>query len=162
MAIDDATRLVYAELLPFERRPQFARMQLLGQRLQRPARPTAQRPGRMDIQTGQSFVDTGVVRIVQELALRLSDVRLTDQSRVFNTARIEALELENLMECALATVTSALQRQESRGAHSREDFSERDDDNWLKHSLAYLNGDSVRIDYKNVDTSVWEPKPRTY
>jgi succinate dehydrogenase / fumarate reductase flavoprotein subunit len=55
-----------------------------------------------------------------------------------------------------------LNRQESRGAHSREDFPDRDDDNCLKHSLAYLNGDGVRIEYKTVDTSVWEPKPRTY
>ena len=63
---------------------------------------------------------------------------------------------------SLLTAASALNRTESRGAHSREDFAERDDDNWLKHSLAYLEGDSVRLDHKAVDTTIWEPKPRTY
>jgi len=61
-------------------------------------------------------------------------VRLQDQSKIFNTARIEALELENLMDIAIATVSSALGRQESRGAHSRMDYPDRDDQRWLKHS----------------------------
>ena len=68
----------------------------------------------------------------------------------------------NLLDLSLITAASALNRQESRGAHSREDFPERDDENWLKHTLAYLEGDTVRFDYKPVDTSIWEPKPRTY
>jgi len=87
------------------------------------------------------------VRRVQALARRLTDARLKDHSRVFNTARIEALELENLMEVALATVHSAIAREESRGAHSRLDFPARDDVTWLKHSLYFRDG---RLDYKPV------------
>jgi succinate dehydrogenase / fumarate reductase flavoprotein subunit len=63
---------------------------------------------------------------------------------------------------SLLTAASAVNRRESRGAHSREDFPDRDDDNWLKHSLAYLSDGMVRIEYKPVDTTIWEPKPRTY
>ena len=87
---------------------------------------------------------------------------MQDTSKSFNTDLLEIIELGNLLDLSLVTATAALQRQESRGAHSREDFAERDDDNWLKHSLAYLEGDTVRLDYKAVDTSIWEPKPRTY
>ena len=79
-----------------------------------------------------------------------------------NTARIEALELENLMDIGMATMLSALTREESRGAHSRIDYPERDDENWLKHTLIWLDGDKLRIDYRPVDISRWEPKPRAY
>jgi len=79
---------------------------------------------------------------------RLRDAVLHDQSRIFNTARIEALELENLMEVALATIVSAQARQESRGAHTRGDFPQRDDQAWLKHSLYFMEG--RRMDYKPV------------
>jgi succinate dehydrogenase / fumarate reductase flavoprotein subunit len=84
---------------------------------------------------------------------------------VFNTARIEAMELENLIDVALATVASALQRKESRGAHSRIDYPERDDVHWLKHSL-YLRATRT-VDYKPVRTkpltvSTFPPKGRVY
>ncbi|MFP4376560.1 MAG: succinate dehydrogenase/fumarate reductase flavoprotein subunit, partial [Spirochaetales bacterium] len=72
------------------------------------------------------------------------------------------LELENLLDLSLITAASAVNRKESRGAHSREDFPDRDDPNWLKHTLASLDGNDVKIDYKEVDTSIWEPKPRKY
>jgi succinate dehydrogenase / fumarate reductase flavoprotein subunit len=85
-----------------------------------------------------------------EIEQRLADVRLKDHSKVFNTARIEALELENLLDLALATVVSALARTESRGAHSRTDHTERDDANWMKHTLFYKEG--RRLDYKPVRT----------
>jgi succinate dehydrogenase / fumarate reductase flavoprotein subunit len=105
------------------------------------------------------------VEQVCALADRLQEVRLTDHSRVFNTARIEALELENLVDVALATVASALQRTESRGAHSRIDYPQRDDVNWLKHSLYHRQTRSV--DYKPVRTrpltvDSFPPKERVY
>ncbi len=102
------------------------------------------------------------VKELQQLRERYQDVRVQDTSKSFNTDLLEIIELGNLLDLSLITATAALERQESRGAHSREDFKERDDDNWLKHSLAYLEGDAVRLEYKSVDTSIWEPKPRTY
>ncbi|MBI5894719.1 MAG: succinate dehydrogenase flavoprotein subunit [Desulfobacterales bacterium] len=99
---------------------------------------------------------------VQALRQRYRSVRVQDTSKPFNTDLLEIIELRNLLDLALITAVSALNRQESRGAHSREDFPGRDDTQWLKHTLAYLEGDKVRLDYKAVDTSIWPPKPRTY
>jgi succinate dehydrogenase / fumarate reductase flavoprotein subunit len=100
-----------------------------------------------------------------ELRARFKDARLGDQSKVFNTARIEALELENLIDVGLAIAVSALKRKESRGAHSRPDYPKRDDVNWMKHSLYYRDGD--RLDYKPVRTKPltvesFPPKERVY
>ncbi len=96
---------------------------------------------------------------------RLDEVRLHDRSRTFNTARVEAFELENLVDVGLSIVTSALHRQESRGAHSRPDYPERDDRNWMRHSLYFREGD--RLDYKPVRTrplsvDSFPPKERVY
>jgi len=99
---------------------------------------------------------------IQALRERYRAVRVQDTGRAFNTDLLEIIELGNLLDLSLLTAASALNRTESRGAHSREDFAERDDDNWLKHTLAYLEDDTVRIDHKAVDISIWEPKPRTY
>jgi succinate dehydrogenase / fumarate reductase flavoprotein subunit len=104
------------------------------------------------------------VEKVQALSKRLADVRIGDQSNVFNTARVEALELENLMHVALATMHSAYARNESRGAHSRIDFPERDDKHWMRHSLYSLEHG---LDYKPVRTKPmsvdsFPPKPRVY
>ncbi|WP_038050800.1 succinate dehydrogenase flavoprotein subunit [Thioalkalivibrio sp. ALJ1] len=105
------------------------------------------------------------VEKVQALRERLNHAVIADHSSTFNTARVEAMELENLMDCAIATIRSALGREESRGAHSRIDFPERDDQHWLKHSLYSLTGDS--LDYKPVRTkpntvASFPPKERVY
>ena len=89
-------------------------------------------------------------------------VRVQDTSKAFNSDLLEIIELGNLLDLALLTATSDLNRKESRGAHSREDFPERDDDGWLKHTLAHLNDCDVRLSDKPVDVSIWKPKPRTY
>ena len=106
----------------------------------------------------------GVER-VSALEERLRDATISDHSRIFNTARIEAMELENLMDIALATVNCALGRLESRGAHSRMDYPERDDVHWMRHSLFYREG--RRVDYKPVrvkplTVDAFPPKPRVY
>jgi len=104
------------------------------------------------------------VNKVEELLKRMDNVRIDDQSYTFNTAKVEAFELENLMACALATIHSAYAREESRGAHSRTDFTERDDKFWMRHSLySFENG----LDYKPVRTKPmsvdsFPPKPRVY
>src|SRR6202521_4126497 len=96
---------------------------------------------------------------------RAKRTRIKDKSKVFNTARIEALELDNLMETARATMVSAQARKESRGAHDRADFPKRDDVSWLKHTLWWRDGD--RLDYKPVNlkpltVESFEPKARVY
>lgn len=101
---------------------------------------------------------------LEKLSVRLNDVRIDDHSDVFNTARVEALELENLICCALATMYSAHAREESRGAHSRIDYPDRDDMHWMRHSLYSLESG---LDYKPVRTKPisvdsFPPKPRVY
>src|SRR6185369_8372364 len=88
------------------------------------------------------------VQKVKEIALRSQKTFIEDRSKTFNTARVEALELENLVETAMATVVSAEARKESRGAHTRSDFPERDDKGWMKHTLWFKEGN--RLDYKPV------------
>ena len=80
------------------------------------------------------LLDEGLVK-VNELKRRIRNLSIQDNSKVFNTARTEALELQNLIEVALATIASAKNREESRGAHARADFPKRDDKSWLQHSL---------------------------
>jgi len=105
------------------------------------------------------------ISAVQEIKNKLKKTYISDHSSVFNTARIEAMELENLIEIGLATVISAQARKESRGAHSRVDFSKRDDEKWMKHSLYYMNDN--RLVYKPVRTKAmtvetFPPKERVY
>jgi len=105
------------------------------------------------------------VKKVTEIAERASRIFIADKSKVFNTARVEALELENLVETAMSTIISAEARKESRGAQARADFPGRDDKNWMKHTLWYKEGN--RLDYKPVhqkplSVETMEPKVRTY
>jgi len=100
--------------------------------------------------------------ILTELQERYRLVGVEDDGHQYNTELIEAIELGFLLDNAEQLVHGALNRTESRGAHSREDFQERDDAEWLKHTLVYKNGDGVRIDYKPVTLGKYEPKPRTY
>ena len=105
---------------------------------------------------------TEAVEEIKELRTLYQKVSCPDLSQAFNTAVLELFELGNLLDNAYITAACALNREESRGAHAREDFPERDDTHWLKHTLAWLEGEDLRIGYKPVDISRWEPKPRKY
>jgi succinate dehydrogenase / fumarate reductase flavoprotein subunit len=102
------------------------------------------------------------VEKVRELRERFKRVQLSDSGKIFNTELISAWELGNLLELAEVTAVSAMARKESRGAHAREDFPKRDDKNWLKHTLAWMEDGEVKLDYKPVTITRFEPKERVY
>lgn len=103
--------------------------------------------------------------MIDDLATRVANVAFQDKSKVFNTARIEALELENMIDVARSTIHSASARHESRGAHALDDFPERNDDQWMKHTLWQSEGN--KLDYKPVQlkpltVDSFPPKTRTF
>src|SRR5262249_36689952 len=116
--------------------------------------------------------DVGVVRDEQklrsaqrkiaELKERIGRVCIQDKGCTFNTELMEVLELGFLLDCSEATIAGALSRKESRGGHCREDYPERDDQHFLKHTLAYKTGDKLEIGYKPVVLGTFEPKERKY
>jgi len=139
--------------------------------------PTAALRLRMQkvMQTNCAVFRTGQVleeghKLIHDVHGAVSDVRVTDRSLIWNSDLVETLELDNLVAQAVVTMDSALNRTESRGAHAREDFPERDDKNWMKHTLAWLDDKgNVRIDYRPVhaytltnDVAYIEPKKRVY
>ena len=109
--------------------------------------------------------DAGLRRMVQcirDLKERYRRVRVQDSGTIFNTDLLEARELGYLLDCAEATVASALARTESRGGHYREDHPTRDDTDWLRHTLAYRSRGGPVLRYKPVTITRFQPKPRTY
>lgn len=110
------------------------------------------------------LLEQGVAEM-EKVAERAQNIQIKDKSKVFNTARVEALELDNLMEVAVATMRAANNRKESRGAHARADFAERDDANWLSHSLYYKQDHKLiykPVRLKPLTVEPFVPKARTY
>jgi len=102
------------------------------------------------------------VEKIRELKERFKFVRVDDQGSTYNTDLMEAWEVGCLLDVAEVTAVAALERTESRGAHAREDYPKRDDKKWLKHSLAYLEKDGVRLEFKPVTITKFKPKARVY
>jgi succinate dehydrogenase / fumarate reductase flavoprotein subunit len=102
------------------------------------------------------------LRKIQSFKQRYQNIRVRDANRVYNTDLIAALELGNLLDLAEVAVASALARQEFRGAHARRDFAKRDDEKWLKHTLAHFTPEGPKLSYKPVRITRWKPVERKY
>ncbi|MCK4349996.1 MAG: succinate dehydrogenase/fumarate reductase flavoprotein subunit, partial [Candidatus Krumholzibacteria bacterium] len=99
---------------------------------------------------------------VKELKERFARIHLKDPGRFYNTNLFHVLELENLIELAEVMLVGGLAREESRGAHSRRDFTDRDDENFLKHTLVWKKDDELELDYKPATITHWKPVERKY
>ena len=100
--------------------------------------------------------------VVADLREKFKGVVVTDKGRTFNQSLIHTIETGYLLDLAATMVAGAVERTESRGAHSRTDFPERDDENWMKHTLSYLEDDQIRLDYSEVTVTKYEPQVRSY
>ena len=160
-----------AELLDLPERPEGSTEDLLGAIL---ARETGTNPADIRIELQETMFDLDFVvrteegltkmrEILDGLQERYREVRVTDKGKLYNTDLMEAVELGFLLDNAEPSVVAALARQESRGAHWRDDFPKRDDENWLKHSLAYREPDGqVRLEFKPVKLGHYVPAERKY
>ena len=105
---------------------------------------------------------TEALNKIRELKARFKNIKLDDHGSIFNMDLLNAWELSNLLDIAEVTAASALNRKESRGAHARDDYPERDDKKWMKHTLAWLQDGKVKLDYKDVVYTRFKPKKRVY
>lgn len=116
----------------------------------------------------EKLMKEGITKL-NDVVSSYEDIQLNDRSMIWNSDLVEALELENLLQQSVVTIESALNRNESRGAHAREDFPDRDDKNWMKHTMAYLKDTKVTFKYRPVhmytltdEVEVFPPKKRVY
>jgi succinate dehydrogenase / fumarate reductase flavoprotein subunit len=115
----------------------------------------------MGVYRSGDLMDEGMQK-VKEFRLRFANIHVKDPGRFYNTNLFHVLELENLIDLAEAMIIGAQARTESRGAHSRRDFTERDDENWLRHTLVWKKGEGLELDYKPVTITKWKPVERKY
>jgi succinate dehydrogenase / fumarate reductase flavoprotein subunit len=105
---------------------------------------------------------SSALETIRDLQERFKYVKVEDKGKIFNTDLLATWELGNLIDLAEVTTVTALARQESRGAHAREDYPNRDDENWMKHSLAWMQDGDIELRYKPVNITKFEPKERVY
>jgi succinate dehydrogenase / fumarate reductase flavoprotein subunit len=119
----------------------------------------------MDLHLGVYRTGEGMaegLKKIRSLKERFRDIGIKDKGRIYNSNLINTLEIENMMTLAELIFISAMAREESRGGHARRDFPDRDDENWLKHTLACKNEDVCRLDFKDVTITNWKPVERKY